>query len=156
MDDILIANEAIDSRSSLKKSGILCKLDIEKAYDQVNWDFLMFMLEKMGFGLKWRQWIKFCISSVSFSVSISGCPTGFFSSQRGLRQENHLKILRLFLVLFEGMSGLHVNWRKSFLYPVNEVPNMGNLKLILGGEVGALPTTYLGMPLGAKSKSLEI
>ncbi|WMV33279.1 hypothetical protein MTR67_026664 [Solanum verrucosum] len=216
MDAVLIANEAIDSRSSLKKPGILCKLDIEKAYDHVNWDFLMGMLEKMGFCLKWRQWIKFCISSVSFLVLINACPSGFFGSQRGLRQgdplspflfllvmeglnnmimnanregwlrgfevaragreslkithlqyvddtlifcdaeEDHLKILRLILVLFEGMSGLHVNWRKSFLYPVNEVPNMENLKLILGGEVGALPTTYLGMPLGAKSTSLEI
>ncbi|CAN4123762.1 unnamed protein product [Withania somnifera] len=54
------------------------------------------------------------------------------------------------------MSGLHVNWRKSFLYPVNEVPNMEILKSILGGEVAALPTTYLDMPLWAKSKSIEI
>jgi len=71
-------------------------------------------------------------------------------------EEDHLKILRLILVIFEAMSGLHVNWRKSFLYPVNEVPNMEILKSILGGEVGVLPTTYLGMPLGAKSNSMEI
>lgn len=71
-------------------------------------------------------------------------------------KEDHLKIPILILVIFEGMSGLHVNWRKSFLYLVNEVPNMQILKSILGGEVGALPTTYLGMPLGAKSKSTEI
>lgn len=54
------------------------------------------------------------------------------------------------------MSGLHVNWRKSFLYPVNEVPNMEIFKSILGGEVGVLPTTYLGMPLGTKSNFMEI
>ncbi|KAG5577907.1 hypothetical protein H5410_058041 [Solanum commersonii] len=62
MDLVLIANEAIDYRSSLKKPGILCKLVIEKTYDHVNWDFLTSMLEKMGFDLKWRQCIKFCIS----------------------------------------------------------------------------------------------
>lgn len=71
-------------------------------------------------------------------------------------EEEHLKILRLILVIFEGMLGLHVNQRKSFLYPVNEVSNMKILKTILGYEVGALPTIYLGLPLGTNSMSMEI
>lgn len=77
MDVVLIAYEAIDSKLSVKKLGILCKLDIEKAYGHVNWDFLMGMLEKMGFGRKWGQWIKFCISSVSFSLLVNGSPARF-------------------------------------------------------------------------------
>ncbi|WMV58738.1 hypothetical protein MTR67_052123 [Solanum verrucosum] len=71
-------------------------------------------------------------------------------------EEEHLKILRLILVICEGMSGLHINRRKSFLYPVNEVPNMEILKSILGCEVSAPPTIYLGLLLGAKSMSMEI
>lgn len=59
-------------------------------------------------------------------------------------------------MLFEGISGLHINWRKSCLYPINEVPDMAQLSTILGGDVGSLPTIYLGMPLGAKSKSKVI
>ncbi|CAN4119502.1 unnamed protein product [Withania somnifera] len=39
MDAMLIANEAVDSRMTQKKPGILCKLDIEKAYGHVNWVF---------------------------------------------------------------------------------------------------------------------
>ena len=70
--------------------------------------------------------------------------------------EGQLKMLRVFLVLFEGFSGLHINWRKSHLYPINEVHNMEALNAVLGGETEALPTSYLGMPLGAKSQSYEI
>lgn len=66
-------------------------------------------------------------------------------------EEDQLKYLWVILVLFEGVSGLHNNWRKSFMYPINEVNHRNCIASIFGGEVGTLPTTYLGMPLGAKS-----
>uniref|UniRef100_A0A0V0IY30 Putative ovule protein n=1 Tax=Solanum chacoense TaxID=4108 RepID=A0A0V0IY30_SOLCH len=71
-------------------------------------------------------------------------------------EEEQLKYLRVILILFEAISGLHINWRKSHIYPINHVPDMELLAIILGGEVGNLPTVYLGMPLGAKSKSKGI
>uniref|UniRef100_A0A0V0HG43 Putative ovule protein n=1 Tax=Solanum chacoense TaxID=4108 RepID=A0A0V0HG43_SOLCH len=58
--------------------------------------------------------------------------------------EEQLRYLRVILVLFEGMSGLHINWGKSHLYPINMVSNMELLASVLGGEVGALPAIYLG------------
>ncbi|WMV37031.1 hypothetical protein MTR67_030416 [Solanum verrucosum] len=45
---------------------------------------------------------------------------------------------------------------KASYTPFNEVPNMEILKTMLGCEVGALSTIYLGLPLGAKSMSMEI
>ena len=71
-------------------------------------------------------------------------------------QMKNKKILRVIFVLFEGMSGLHINWGKSFLYPINEVITMQSVNAIPGGEIGSLPTMHLGMPLGANSKSNEI
>ncbi|WMV13350.1 hypothetical protein MTR67_006735 [Solanum verrucosum] len=71
-------------------------------------------------------------------------------------ESEQLKHLRVIFILFEAISGLHINWGKSFIYPVNEVPEISPLANILGGNIGELPTTYLGMPLGAKSKSLSI
>ena len=58
MDAVLIANEAIDSILKSNRGAILCKLDIEKAYDDVDWSFLLAVLENMGFGEGWCSWIK--------------------------------------------------------------------------------------------------
>ena len=41
LDAALITNETIDTLLRRKESGLLCKLDIEKAYDHLNWDFLL-------------------------------------------------------------------------------------------------------------------
>ena len=57
LDASLIANEVIDSWQKRREKGLICKLNIEKVYDSVNWQFLMRVLQKMGFGAKWRDWI---------------------------------------------------------------------------------------------------
>ena len=53
----LIANEVIDSWQKRKEKGFICKLDIEKGYDSINWQFLLKTLHKMGFGSKWLGWM---------------------------------------------------------------------------------------------------
>lgn len=63
--------------------------------------------------------------------------------------QSQLRYLRIILILFEATSGVHINWRKSQIYPVRAIDNIQELVDILG-ETGRTPTMYLGMPLGKK------
>lgn len=82
LDGVLIASKCIRSRYRDKIPSILCKLDLEKAYDSY-WDLLLYMLRRMGFGVKWRGWTKLSVSSPRLSILINDSPKGFFKAQRG-------------------------------------------------------------------------
>ena len=68
-------------------------------------------------------------------------------------KEDQLTHLCWLLMWFEALSGLKVNMEKSELIPVGRVENVGELADEFGYKVGNLPSTYLGMPLGAPFKS---
>ena len=53
LDAVLIANEAIDSMLKRNENGLLCKLDMEKAYDHISWNFPFIVMRKLGFWEKW-------------------------------------------------------------------------------------------------------
>ena len=58
LDTVLIDSKALNSKLKDNTSGLLLKMDIEKAFDHVNWDFLMVVMFKMGFGHRWINWMK--------------------------------------------------------------------------------------------------
>ena len=66
------------------------KLDLQKAYDRVNWKFLESVLLHFGFNETFTSWIIACISSVSFEVVVNGGKSECFKPSRGLRQGNPL------------------------------------------------------------------
>lgn len=72
IDVTLIVDEAIDFMLRSNSIRVICKLDIGKAYDHVNWGYLLAILDEMGFGKKWIKWIKWCIFTTIFLVLVSG------------------------------------------------------------------------------------
>ena len=90
LDVVLVANKTVEEYRKQDRSGIVFKLDFEKAYDHVEWGFLDFVLRMKGFGSLWRKWILGCLSTVSYLVFINGRPRGKFKGSRGLRQGDPL------------------------------------------------------------------
>lgn len=72
MDGVLIAQEIIHRSSKSDVQGFLLKLDFEKAYDNVNWNYLLEVLHKRGFGPKWMGWIKEWLKSAKTSILFNG------------------------------------------------------------------------------------
>lgn len=80
MDAALIASECIDTRIRGDVLGVMCKLDIKKVFDHLNWNFLLstLTLRQMGFGCRLLNWMEFGIKTTRFSILINVEPAGFF------------------------------------------------------------------------------
>lgn len=81
---------------------MLCKLDMEKAFDHVSWNFIDYMLDRLGFGGKW---IQTCIFTSNFTAMVNGGPSSFFSASSSLRQGDPLSLL-LFIIIMEALNQL--------------------------------------------------
>ena len=57
VDSVLITNECVNNRVKSKIPRVICKLDIKKVYDYVNWEALLRLLKKTGFGENCCRWI---------------------------------------------------------------------------------------------------
>ncbi len=102
LDSVLIANECLDSRLKAGDPGVLCKLDLEKAYDHMNWGFLGYMLQRCGFSEKWQTWISFCLHC-SLLCFDKWEFLWFLRKHRGLHQGDPLSLL-LFVIVMEALS----------------------------------------------------
>jgi len=140
----LIANEFVDDSRKSKKELLLFKVDFEKAYDSVDWEYLDSVMGKMCFPTLWRKWIKECVMTATTFVLVNGSPTNEFSLGRGLHQGDPLSPF-LFLLAAEGLNNMMKAMCESTLFRGYSV---GSDNPMIGSHLQFVDDTLL---LGEKS-----
>ena len=84
LDGVVIASKAIHSMYTSKECAMFIKLDMAKAYDRVNWDFLQKVLLAFGFSQEWVRWVLSYVITPSFSVLLNGELSDLFRTSKGL------------------------------------------------------------------------
>ncbi|KAK3229173.1 hypothetical protein Dsin_001054 [Dipteronia sinensis] len=181
IDGFVIAEEIIHKWKKDKEGGLLVKLDFKKAYDSIDHYLLDHMMEGMGFGFKWRNWMWNCISSPSLSVLGLNClfrKAADLNMLRGVvfgNNEVHISHLqfaddiilflqpnmdylfnaRRILKCFELVSGLRINFHKSCVVTVGRKGRgEEDWAACFKCKSASLHITYLGLPLGANFYAL--
>jgi hypothetical protein len=93
-DCICLTSEAINVLQKRSFGGNLAiKVDIAKAFDTIQWSFLLRVLKAFGFNQKFCQWIHSILQSAKMSIAINGKQHGFFNCSRGVRQGDPSSLL---------------------------------------------------------------
>nr|GEZ50723.1 RNA-directed DNA polymerase, eukaryota, reverse transcriptase zinc-binding domain protein [Tanacetum cinerariifolium] len=158
-----------------KKQLLVFKVDFEKAYDSVRWDFLDDILRKFGFGDKWCKWIQTCLRSSRGSIILNGSPTKEFKFYKCLKQGDPLSPFTFILV----MESLHLSFQRveeacmfkgimldnsvsiSYMFYADDAVFVGQCDKIKGAasKFGCLtfktPFMYLGSIVGGSMSRIQ-
>ena len=111
LEGVVILHETIHELHQKNQSGIILKIDFEKAYDKVNCNFLLQSFRMKGFSSKWIEWIKSFISGGSVAVNINDEVGPYFQTKKGVRQGDPLSPI-LFNIVAD-MLTLFINRAKA-------------------------------------------
>jgi hypothetical protein len=82
-DNFLFVRNLARALHKKKLPALLLKLDFAKAFDSVCWEYLLELLQCLGFSARWRDWIMLLLSSVSSSILLNGAEGAAIGHRRG-------------------------------------------------------------------------
>jgi len=131
-DGICVTSKAINHLHQKTFAGNLAfKVDISKAFDTLEWNFLLKVLSSFGFNNKFCSWIHTILKSATLSISVNGKQNGYFNCTRGVRQGDPLSPL-LFCIAEDVLSR-----------NITLLVQQGKLELIKGSRYSNVPSHSL-------------
>lgn len=93
------------------------KIEMQKAYESIEWDFFEQMLSILNIPTKFINWIMACLKTVTYSILINVVPSILFPAKKGFRQGDHVSPF-LFVLSMEYLSRLlkNLKWNRELKY----------------------------------------
>ncbi|XP_074305794.1 uncharacterized protein LOC141641015 [Silene latifolia] len=165
VDNILICHDLV--RLYKRKAcspRCMMKVDLKKAYDSIEWDFIKQMLQALNFPDQMIQWIMECVTTPWYTLSLNGSNFGYFQGRRGIRQGDPMSPL-LFTICMEYLSRIlaYVTNSMEFSYHplcrairLNHLCFADDLLMFCRGDKTSIITILRAFATFSKASGLEI
>eukprot|EP00253_Pinus_taeda_P027284 PITA_27284 len=150
LDAVANTQECMYTMFSKDIDAAILKIDLQKAYDCIDWGYIRCLLAKIGLRLEMINWIMECIENVNHAININGIPSPYFLAERGLRQGCPLAPI-IFILAMNTLS-LHINKAvdEHRCRPIKTAAMFGVVTCPLPNGI-----TYLGFHLKANKYSAK-
>ncbi|XP_058727219.1 uncharacterized protein LOC131598656 [Vicia villosa] len=112
------------------------QVDLQKAYDMIDWQALECIMAELGIPLKFLKWIMQNLTSVSYRFNINGSHSKMLVARRGIRDAGEQR-------------------KKQDIFGVVTQEMKNNLLALSGFQEGTMPFKYLGVPITTKKLSIH-